>query len=55
MKLKKFLQVMEKELEDFINMKIDFDLGIDIDMSINDKSQNRIKFSIIKQNPKKKK
>ena len=46
--------LIEKELEDFINLKIDFDLGVDIDMSINDKSHNRIKFSIIKMKPKKK-
>ncbi len=55
MKLKEFMIVIEKQLEDFINLRIDFDLGIDTNMDINDKSLNRIKFSIIKQGPKKKK
>jgi len=54
MKLKEFLKNMEKELEDFINLKIFFDLGIDTNMDINGESKNRIKFSIIKSKPKRK-
>ena len=54
MKLKQFLKHMEKEFEDMINIKVDLDLGIDTDMNINDKSHNRIRFSIIKKGPKKK-
>ena len=54
MKLKEFMRHMEKELEDFINLRIEFDLGIDTNMNVNDKSHNRIKFSIIKMKPKKK-
>ena len=53
MKLKNFLKLMEKELVDFINLKIDFDLGIDTNMNVNDKSKNRIRFTIIKKKPKK--
>ncbi len=53
MKLKQFLKYMEKEFEDMINVKIDLDLGIDTNMNvINDKCNNRIKFSIIKSKPK---
>lgn len=48
MKLSEFLKLIEKEFEYFKNMKILFDLGIDTNMNINDKSQNRIKFAIIK-------
>ncbi len=55
MKLKEFLRCMEREFVDLINIKIEFDLGIDTNMNISDKSRNRIKFSIIKQAPKKKK
>lgn len=54
MKLKQFLRAMEKEMEDMINIKIDFDLGIDTSMDVNNKSLNRIRFSIIKKAPKKK-
>lgn len=56
MKLKDFMLTIEKELEDFINLKIDFDLGIDTNMDVIDlgSSPNRIKFSIIKKKPKKK-
>jgi len=53
MKLKEFLQSMEKETEDFINMKYDFDLGIDTNMNVVGESKNRIRFSIIKIKPKK--
>ena len=52
MKLKEFLQLMQVEFVDLVNLKLEFDLGIDTDMSINDKSLNRIKFSIIKTKPK---
>lgn len=54
MKLKDFMLTIEKELEDFINLKIEFDLGVDTYMNVCDDSKNRIKFSIIKMKPKKK-
>jgi len=54
MKLKDFMLTIEKELEDFINLKIDFDLGVDTSMNVNGESKNRIKFTIIKTKPKKK-
>ncbi len=54
MKLKEFLQGMEKECVDMVNLRLDFDLGIDTDMSVNDKSHNRIKFTVIKKGDKKK-
>ena len=54
MKLKDFLIKMEKECEDLVNIRIDFDLGLDINMDVNEKSKNRIRFSIIKSGGKKK-
>ncbi len=54
MKLKEFMKSMEKELVDFINLKIDFDLGIDTNMNVDDKSKNRIRFTIIKIKSKRK-
>jgi len=53
MKLKDFMLSIEKALEDFINLKIDFDLGIDTNMNVNSESKNRIRFTIIKTKPKK--
>ena len=54
MKLKDFLIAMEKECEDLVNIRIDFDLGLDINMDVNEESRNRIRFSIIKSGGKKK-
>ena len=52
MKLKEFIKDFENECNGLVNLKFTIDLGIDNGMNIDDNSQNRIKFSVLKQKEK---
>lgn len=52
MKLKEFIICLEKEFEDFVNIKVHLDIGINTNMDVNGLSKNRIQFSILKKKSK---
>lgn len=47
MKLSKYIKKTLKEMDGTISFSINFDVGIDTDMTVNNKSKNRVSFMVV--------
>ena len=47
MKLSQYIKKTLKELIEIPTIGVNFEVGLDIDMKVNDKSKNRISFTVI--------